>query len=350
MMSCAVPTLDVAALLTPDGSILPFSAGHVEDASAPWKAFAEGLRASCMDLGFVVLRGHGVAPAPILEAAESFFAMPVEAKVNHASAAGNGYRGYTGIGGAHNCSACSTVEVKETFYCGDPGESAMTLVPELPSFHFRLEEFFKEMRKISDLMIMGLSLSLGLSPLELKKSGFENPTCKLLLGHYPAHRDAIGCGSHTDCGFLTMLISDGAGLEVRTASGEWLSLGDTSGKIVCNIGDLAERWTNGVYKSTAHRVVNNTKHHRTSAIFFNNGDDNARVAALPGTVADGCLPLYEETTCAEFVQARLSHMRKKYTGETAFEATVIAEPTSSRQFSFEDENLSKKAKHSGEVS
>merc|ERR1712110_354886 len=143
-----------------------------------------------------------------------------------------------------------------------------------------------------------------------------------------------------------MLVGDGDGLEVRSASGEWLGIGDTSGNVVFNIGDLAERWTNGVYKSTAHRVVNRAEHKRTSVIFFNNGDDNAVVSALPGTVANGCQALHSETTCAEFVKARLSHMRNKYTGDTAFEAQIIAEPkTISKPCSFSGgEGPSKKSK------
>jgi len=98
--------------------------------------------------------------------------------------------------------------------------------------------------------------------------------------------------------------------------------------VVFNIGDLAERWTNGLYKATAHRVVNHPSCARTSVIFFNNGDDDAVVTALPGTVAEGeeARQAGEVVTCSEFVQARLRHMRDQYRGDSPHAAREIAEP------------------------
>ena len=63
--------------------------------------------------------------------------------------------------------------------------------------------------------------------------------------------------------------------------GEWLSVPPIAGAYICNIGDLLERWTNGCYRSTLHRVVNTTGQERYSIPFFLEPNFDCVVEPLP---------------------------------------------------------------------
>lgn len=67
----------------------------------------------------------------------------------------------------------------------------------------------------------------------------------------------FSCGAHTDYGCITLLLSDPtpSALQVQLKDGSWLNADPLRGAFVVNIGDMIERWTNGVWKSTLHRVV-----------------------------------------------------------------------------------------------
>lgn len=65
-----------------------------------------------------------------------------------------------------------------------------------------------------------------------------------------------GCGAHSDYGVLTLLATDGTpGLQIQGRNG-WVDVTALPGTIVVNLGDMLERWTNGMFKSTVHRVRN----------------------------------------------------------------------------------------------
>lgn len=71
-----------------------------------------------------------------------------------------------------------------------------------------------------------------------------------------------GCGAHSDYGVLTLLATDGTpGLQIQSQNG-WVDVTSLPGTIVVNLGDMLERWTNGMFKSTVHRVRNKIMHRR----------------------------------------------------------------------------------------
>ena len=85
--------------------------------------------------------------------------------------------------------------------------------------------------------------------------------------HYPAYTGPLEerqmrIGEHSDYGTITLLwqINDVPGLEVQDLNGEWFPVPYADDGIVCNIGDLLQRWTNDYFKSTKHRVVNSHIH------------------------------------------------------------------------------------------
>ena len=91
-------------------------------------------------------------------------------------------------------------------------------------------------------------------------------------------------GEHTDYGLLTILLQDDAGgLEVKSRS-RWVAAPPVPGSFVCNIGDMLDRMTGGLYRSTPHRVRNPAPRDRLSFPFFFDPNFFARVRPieLPG--------------------------------------------------------------------
>ena len=68
----------------------------------------------------------------------------------------------------------------------------------------------------------------------------------------------LSCGEHTDYGLLTIVNQDvtaTAALQVQNATGSWVDAPAKEGSFVCNIGDMLQIWTNGLYQPTVHRVL-----------------------------------------------------------------------------------------------
>ena len=56
------------------------------------------------------------------------------------------------------------------------------------------------------------------------------------------------------------------GLQIQDINGEWFHAPPIKDTIIVNVADLLSRWTAGEYKSTPHRVVNNSGLERLSIV------------------------------------------------------------------------------------
>lgn len=145
----------------------------------------------------------------------------------------------------------------------------------------------------------------------------ENVTLRLL--HYPAvDKDHIedrqlGAGAHTDYGLLTLLFQDDVGgLEVQSAEGDWTAVPAVDRAIVINSGDLLERWSNGRYRSTPHRVRPRTGNaERFSIAMFVDPDSNTEVEALPSCVCSNNPPRFAPVTAGAHLQEKIEATHKQ---------------------------------------
>lgn len=124
----------------------------------------------------------------------------------------------------------------------------------------------------------------------------------------------IRAGAHSDYGSLTLLfqLPGQPGLEILTPSGEWVpvptdpdssTLASSSAAtatetrslpILANIGDLLSYWTNGLLKSTIHRVIfpnNNKLSYGISKTSENNDGSDRLVSNARYSIAYFCHPL-----------------------------------------------------------
>ena len=275
---------------------------------------------ACREIGFFYAVNHGVSPRQIEEvyaAAKRFFDLPVAEKEKIAIERSTCHRGWFRLGGENLDPASQAAgDFKEGLKIGrdlPPSHERVlaglplhgpNLWPDLPGWRAVMQGYYDEMVTLGRLLIGGFAEALGLAP------DFFDPWLGLTMTtlgplHYPPQTgritaQQIGAGAHTDYGCLTLLHQDAAGgLQVRRRDRMWIAAPPVAGSFVVNIGDMMERWSNGVFCSTPHRVVNVSGTDRYSLPFFFDPDFYAPVTCLPTCLAPGEVPKYAPTTAGQ---------------------------------------------------
>jgi isopenicillin N synthase-like dioxygenase len=86
-----------------------------------------------------------------------------------------------------------------------------------------------------------------------------------------AHPASLRAAPHEDINLITLLCeATTSGLELLRPDGSWLPIAAIPGQIIVDTGDMLQALSNGVFKSTTHRVVNpdNHRQRRFSMPFF----------------------------------------------------------------------------------
>jgi isopenicillin N synthase-like dioxygenase len=255
---------------------------------------------ACRESGFFYVVGHGVAQAlqeRLQNLSRQFFALDTDVKLNIRMAlGGRAWRGYFRVGDELTS---GKPDQKEGLYFGaelaadHPLVRAGTplygpnLFPAEPaSLRNTVLDYLAALTRLCHRLMAGFALSLGLEESYFADRYTGDPLTLFRIFNYPPPRDPElwGVGEHTDYGLLTVLLQDDAGgLEVRSRS-RWVPAPPVPGSFVCNIGDMLDRMTRGLYRSTPHRVRNPAPRHRLSFPFFFDPNFFARVQPidLPG--------------------------------------------------------------------
>ena len=311
VVESALPIIDVSAL-------------HGGDADAR-RAVGREFRRACLDLGFMYVVGHGVdraLRAEVFAQSAAFFATSNEKKLAIDMSLSPYNRGYEPLGG-QTLEDGAPPDLKEGFYIGEEisldhprlREGSFNLGPnqwpaDLPGFETTMMTYYAEMLALGETLMQGIALSLGLEE-DYFADFCRDPLTALKLLYYPpqpANPDPgeKGCGAHTDFGGITMLMQDdNGGLQVLGNDGRWLHAPPVPDAYVVNLADMISRWTNDMYRSTLHRVINVSGTERYSVPFFFSGRPAHEVVALDCCLADGETPKYPPTTVEK-------HMRDMY--------------------------------------
>jgi isopenicillin N synthase-like dioxygenase len=303
------------------------SSGESDEASLT--RIAADVGAACRDVGFFYVVNHGVEPRLIAEAFAQFhrlFALPLADKRRLAIEKIGGNRGYSGL--LHEAlDPGRGPDLKEAFNVGlelapeDPELVAgkpfrsLNAWPDLPGFRETALAYFDACAALGARLHRAFALNLGLNP-DFFADKIDRPMATLRLLHYPASPTAaaapIGAGEHTDYGNLTLLATDEVGgLEVRTRVGQWIEAPVLPGAFIVNIGDCLMRWTNDVYVSTPHRVVNRSARERYSIAFFHDPNPDAVVETIPSCVREGEFTRYPPILAADYLKMRLDASKLK---------------------------------------
>ena len=265
----AIPIIDISALV---------SGGSERE------AVAAQLGLSCRQSGFFYIVGHGVdeeLQARLVRLSREFFAQDIALKMRIAMArAGRAWRGYFPIGDELTS---GRPDQKEGIYFGEelppehpqviagtPLHGANLFPEQPPGFRECVLEYMSALTRLGHQLMAGIALSLDLEASYFADRITGEPLTLFRIFNYPVPPDPSlwGVGEHTDYGLLTILMQDDAGgLEVKSRS-RWVAAPPVANSFVCNIGDMLDRMTRGLYRSTPHRVRNRAARARLSFPFF----------------------------------------------------------------------------------
>ncbi|MDM0112889.1 2-oxoglutarate and iron-dependent oxygenase domain-containing protein [Variovorax sp. J22R133] len=283
----ALPIIDVSALVTRGAD-----RAHV----------ATQIGAACRAHGFFYITGHGVDEALVArldELSHQFFERDEATKMQWRMAlGGRAWRGYFPLAGELTS---GRPDWKEGLYLGtelpadDPRVQTRTpvhgpnLFPDVPGMRQTILDYIDAVTQVGHRLMEGIALSLGLPEKYFEERYTRDPLILFRIFNYPTQPVPQGLdvqwgvGEHTDYGLLTILRQDDVGgLQVRTPEG-WIEAPPVANAFVCNIGDMLDRMTGGLYKSTPHRVTRNTSgRDRLSFPLFFDPNFDARVQRIEG--------------------------------------------------------------------
>jgi isopenicillin N synthase-like dioxygenase len=296
-----------------------FSAGRVDRMTV-----ADEIHKAARETGFFYVANHGI-DAPLVAEAFSqgnrFFDLPLERK-SAIQLSRDVPRGYDRLGG-QMLDKGSPGDLKESFNFVEDlppdhphaHDGTFDVAPNqwpdgLPGFREALLSYYRPMTDLGLHLMRLLALSLDI-PEDFFDAAYRFANPSMRLHRYPPQpQDAafnqLGAGAHTDWGVITLLAQDdNGGLEVENAAGDWLRADPIPGTFVVNLGDMIARWTNGLYHSNMHRVMNNvTGRNRHSIVLFYNPVFNTRVEVLPTCIAVTGPPKYDPCTAGEHINER----------------------------------------------
>ncbi|CAB9509991.1 oxoglutarate-Fe(II) type oxidoreductase [Seminavis robusta] len=300
------------------------------DMSKDEESVVAELYAALTTTGFATLTGHGISKElreKAFAASKAFFLLPTEEKLKCAYQGHRSNRGYIGIGKeTHETSASSDyketfdINVDESSGFSQPWPSSTGSGP-LETFQQNLIAYFDAMDKLHLTVMRLISIGLGLPPNYLCDRCNERHE-NLRLLHYP-HMPVSNSPSkeprsrgaiHSDFGTITLLNQDGVGgLRVQCRNDTWVFVEPVDDAVVVNVGDMLQRWTNGILKATLHQVVEVPSKNgetyipeRYSIAFFCNANKDTLLECLPPCVSEDRPAQYEPVNAHDYLTMRLS--------------------------------------------
>ena len=186
--------------------------------------------------------------------------------------------------------------------------------PDIPDFRGAVSRCWDDYLHLADALLGLIARAARLDNDFLVSRCQSRELNSLRLLHYagdlPASSDKeVGISAHTDFECITLLYQDAPGLELRATDGRWLDAEIGVGRIVVMLDDMIERWTNGFFAATGHRV-RQTGERRFSIVMFMAVDGGLSIAPLAPFVSAGNPPRYEPTTQADHLCAEIRRARE----------------------------------------
>ncbi len=306
MAADRIPTLDLRTLDDdPDG-------------------FADALGAAYREYGFAGISHHGIPDdlvARAYDAVGAFFALPEEVKRRYAMPETGFARGYTPFGVEH-AKDSPRPDLKEFWHVGrevPADHPAAAAYPrnvwpeEVPGFKDATLALYDALESVGLRVLEGVARHLDLAP-DFFADKVDHGNSILRPIHYPPIEGApegVRSAQHEDINVITLLVGSGEpGLEILRKDGTWIGVDTIPGTIVCNVGDMLQRLTNHVLRSTTHRVVNPpppwSESSRYSMPFFLHFNAEYVIDTLPGCVSEANPNRYPEPITAQaYLEERL---------------------------------------------
>jgi isopenicillin N synthase-like dioxygenase len=286
--------------------------------------FIDQVGRSLQDIGFFALVHSGVDSELVqaaYRAAQHFFSLPEAVKLQYQIPGLNGQRGFTQFGREH-AKDHPFPDLKEFWHVGrEPDHTQPCSYPanvspvEAPQLHPILSRLYAQLEACATDLLKACALYLG-EPENLLSDMIRSSDTILRLTHYPplppqVHPASLRAAPHEDINLITLLCEPTAdGLELLQRDGSWLPISALPGQIIVDSGDMLQHLTNGVLKSTTHRVVNPEcdRQRRFSLPFFVHPRSEVDLTPLPTCVARSGQPPFARLTAGEYLQQRLKEI------------------------------------------
>ncbi|GHE15513.1 2OG-Fe(II) oxygenase family protein [Streptomyces alanosinicus] len=265
------------------------------------RAAAE-IGAACRRGGYFFLRHHGVAAdllSAVYEETRQFYRLPVTEKSKYNASEQSQFLGYRGLG-REKSTAHAGAEACEQYRIGNAeGALGMRIAADFYSAPFVNGAcLFRYMVDLGDRVLSACVDDLGLGTAGLDSS-MNSPMHRLGLNYYGVgHGEKIGntvdyaMSPHVDLSIFTILAQNEPGLEVRGPEGDWICVPPAQDALFVFLGDYLQRWTNGLYVASAHRV-RQVRGERLSIQYKHRPGHDAVVSPLSRFVDEGNPARYE---------------------------------------------------------
>lgn len=292
--------------------------------------FVQELGQAYQEIGFVALKNHGLSEElreRLYREVTAFFAQDTTFKERYEIEGLAGQRGYTGFGKEH-AKGRNTGDLKEFWHFGqyvDDNDPIAEEYPdnvevkEMPDFNAVGKEVYQKLEATGAKVLEALAIFL-----EQDRNFFaphiHNGNSILRPIHYPPiteePKDAVRAAEHEDINLITLLMGASAdGLQVLNKQGEWVGVTALPEHIIVNVGDMLQRLSNNVLRSTTHRVVNPPKEKwgssRFSIPFFLHPRSEMPLNCLTSCVSAENPKQYEDITAGEYLDERLREIGLK---------------------------------------
>lgn len=276
------------------------------------------------EVGFVAIKNHGLSDDLIQDLyteVEQFFALEEATKKKYEIPGTGGQRGYTSFGKEH-AKDSNAGDLKEFWHFGqylsDSENKSFNYPPnidvaELPRFGSIGKKCYKALENSGLSILQAIALFLNLEEHFFDEYAIHGNSILRPI-HYPpitqAPKNAVRAGAHEDINLITLLIGASAdGLEILNKNNEWVAVTVLNDHIVVNVGDMLQNLTNGILKSTTHRVVNPPKEKwnqsRYSIPFFLHPISSMPLKPLQNCVNKVGETRYEDITAGDYLYKRL---------------------------------------------
>ena len=302
-----IPNLDLAPLFAHD------AAARVE--------LERQIRDACLKTGFFYVHNSCVNDVVIQQAlamSRAFFELqdddPVKQAVHNCHF--DGMKGWGPIFGEPAYQP-GTVAHVESFDLGQQLDKQQyqklgvepNVWPDIPGFRDVVLMYYEAVTAMGQALSEVFSGLLGMDQGFISAQSGERAPRTMRLLHYPANEAPaddrnVGISAHTDFECFTILNQTAGGLELTNVDGEWYQAPTDIGSFTVLIGDMLERFSNGHFKATGHRVVN-TPWQRFSMAFFFAVDGDCEVAPLPQFINPGKQVVYAPVTQDDHIRIEL---------------------------------------------
>jgi isopenicillin N synthase-like dioxygenase len=297
-------------------------------------AVAAAIDTACRDSGFLLVSGHGVSTAlcdGVLDGFGAFFDLPLAEKRHFVVADESANRGYSELGKeglAYSRGEETPPDLFEAFNVGREDAIgpeydrhrefyAPNIWPDEPAgLQATWLEYERALRGVADDLLRAMALAL-----ELPEPWFVDRLERAILttrainyerapGAPDPEPGQARMGAHTDYGVLTILLADDIpGLQVFRAD-RWHDVHVPRGSLMCNLGDMLERWTNNRWTSTLHRVVPPPRDqagavHRRSIARFLDCPPDLIVECIPTCASPDNPPRYEPVSAGSWLREKI---------------------------------------------